>query len=204
MKSSVKALIIVDVQYDFCPGGSLAVKEGDQVIPIVNNLQNDFDLVVSTQDWHPKNHESFASAHGKKNYEVIELYGQRQILWPDHCVQGSKGAELVAGLNKERIAMIFKKGTDKKVDSYSGFFDNDHKKATGLEEYLLGKGVKEVFITGLATDYCVKYTALDAAGLGFKTHVVLPACRGVDMNPGDVDRAVLEMKKAGVEVIAKV
>ncbi len=197
----MKALIIVDVQNDFCPGGALAVNDGDKIVPVVNSLMDKFDLVVATQDWHPKKHSSFASTHGKNIYDVIDIDGLLQTLWPDHCVQKSPGAELRADLDKNKITKIFHKGTDKNIDSYSGFFDNGHKKATGLGIYLHRKDVKEVYITGLATDYCVKYTALDAVELGFKTNIILEACRGVNINPGDVDKAVDEMKKAGVNII---
>lgn len=199
----MKALIIVDVQNDFLPGGALAVKDGDQVIPVINELQKDFELVVATQDWHPKGHGSFAGNHSRLPGEKIILDGLEQILWPDHCVQGTKGVELAAGLNKQRIVKIIQKGRDKNIDSYSGFFDNGHRKATGLEDYLKEHGASELFITGLATDYCVKFTALDAVNLGFQAALVVPACRGVNLNPGDVDRAIEEMEKAGVKIFRK-
>jgi nicotinamidase/pyrazinamidase len=196
-----QALIIVDVQHDFLPGGALPVPEGDQVIPVINQLQKQFELVVATQDWHPAGHGSFASSHpGKRPGEVIELHGLPQVLWPDHCVQGTLGAELARGLDTARIARVFQKGTDPAVDSYSGFFDNGHRHDTGLADYLRQQGVQVVYVAGLATDYCVKYTALDAARLGFETHLLLPACRGVNLCPGDVDRAVEEMRAAGVQV----
>src|SRR6266568_4122050 len=166
-------LILVDIQNDFVPGGALPVKEGDQIVPIVNRLQSRFDLVVATQDWHPLNHGSFAANHpGKKPGDVIELDGLQQILWPVHCVQNTPGAALVPSLGASRVARIFQKGTDPEIDSYSGFFDNDHRKATGLGEWLKAKSVSEVYICGLATDYCVKFTALDAVRLGFKTHLI--------------------------------
>ena len=198
----MKALIIVDVQNDFCPGGALAVKEGDQIVPIINKIMSKFDLVVATQDWHPKNHKSFASNNGKKVGEVIDLNGLKQILWPDHCVQGSKGAEFVAKLDAKRIDRIFQKGTDPEIDSYSGFFDNGHKKRTGLDDYLRKKGVDEVYIVGLATDYCVKFTALDAVELGFKTYLIQDACRGVNLNNHDSDEAIQGMKTKGVGIIS--
>jgi nicotinamidase/pyrazinamidase len=197
----MRALILVDLQNDFCPGGALAVKGGDQVIPVANELQKKFDLVVATQDWHPKDHGSFASNHaGKKPGDKIDLFGIEQILWPNHCVQGSKGAELHPRLEKAKIARIIHKGTDATIDSYSTFFDNGHRRSTGLESYLKKKGVNEVYLAGLATDYCVKYSALDAVKLGFKTHVILDACRGIDLKAGDIDRAVAEMKAAGVSI----
>ena len=197
----MNALIIVDLQNDFCPGGSLAVKEGDKIVSLINDLQKEFHLVVATQDWHPKDHGSFASNQKKKPGEKIMLNGLEQILWPDHCVQGTKGAEFVAGLDMNHIDKIFQKGTDKMVDSYSGFFDNGHKKATGLGDYLKKKDVTDLYVTGLATDYCVKYTALDAVKLGFNTILLKEACRGVNLQPGDVDRAVVEMIDAGVKVV---
>ncbi len=197
----MKALILVDLQNDFCPGGALAVNEGDRIIPLINDLQKNFELIVATQDWHPKDHGSFARNHNKKPGEKIILNGLEQILWPDHCVQGTLGSELVGNLNQERIDKIFPKGTDKGIDSYSGFFDNGHRKATGLGDYLRKKEVTDVYIVGLATDYCVKFTALDSVQLGFRTFVIENACRGVELNPGDVQQAIQEMKKRGVQVI---
>jgi len=198
----MKALILVDLQNDFCPGGALQVKEGDKIIPLINDLQKQFDLVVATQDWHPHDHMSFASNHpGKRAGESVDLEGLQQVLWPDHCVQGSKGAEFVPTFNREKIERVFQKGTDKWIDSYSAFFDNAHRKATGLGDFLKSKGVDEVYLAGLATDYCVKFSALDSAQLGFKTSVIEDACRGVELKAGDVKQAVQEMKKAGVKVI---
>ncbi len=197
----MKALILVDIQYDFCPGGSLAVPDGDAVVPVANRLQSQFGLVVATQDWHPRGHGSFASTHNKPVYEVIQIHGAPQTLWPDHCVQGTHGAELLSALDRARIARIFQKGTDPEIDSYSGFLDADHKHSTGLADYLREHGVDEVFIAGLATDYCVKYTALDAAPLGFGTHVIEDGCRGVNLNPGDSETAIKEMKAAGVKIL---
>lgn len=180
--NSHSALIIVDIQNDFCPGGSLAVKEGDRVVPVINELQKHFELIVATKDWHPAGHSSFAS------------------LWPPHCVQETAGAEFVAGLDTSRIARVFLKGTDVEIDSYSGFFDNEHRRATGLGDYLKERDITDVVIVGLATDYCVKFTALDAVMLGFKTTVVLDACRGVEVREGDTARAVEEMAAAGVRI----
>ncbi|MCB0847700.1 MAG: bifunctional nicotinamidase/pyrazinamidase, partial [Bacteroidetes bacterium] len=174
-----KALIIVDIQNDFLPGGALAVNEGDQIIPLVNSIQNQFDLIVATQDWHPANHGSFAANHQEKTPgEVIDLYGLTQVLWPVHCVQNSPGAEFASDLDMKEVAKIFHKGTDPNIDSYSGFFDNGRKKKTGLGDFLQSEGVTHVYVVGLATDYCVKYTALDAASLGFQTTVIKDACRG--------------------------
>lgn len=198
----MKALILVDIQNDFLPGGALAVREGDAVVPVANRLQAVFPLVVATQDWHPANHGSFAANHpGKKVFEKIELNGLPQTLWPVHCVQGTLGAELAPGLQRERIAKIFPKGTDAGIDSYSGFFDNGHRKSTGLGEWLKAKGVTEVFVCGLATDYCVKFTALDAAQSGFKTHFIEDASRGVNLQPDDVRNAIAEMNRAGVATV---
>lgn len=198
----MRALVIVDLQYDFMPGGALAVAEGDTVVPIANRLMPEFDLVVATQDWHPADHGSFAVQHpGKQPGEVIDLNGLDQILWPTHCVQGSHGAEFHRDLDDSAIDKVFPKGTDTGIDSYSGFFDNGHRKSTGLADYLKNKGVSDVYVLGLATDYCVKFTALDAAELGFTTYVVEDACRGVNLAPGDVDKAKNEMRAAGITII---
>jgi nicotinamidase/pyrazinamidase len=198
----MKALIIVDVQNDFCPGGALAVREGDAVVPIINALQPGFDLVVATQDWHPAEHLSFAANHaGKSPGEVLQLDGLTQVLWPAHCVQNTAGAEFVATLDTSRIARTFQKGTEREIDSYSGFFDNGHKRATGLGDFLKEQGATEIYVAGLATDYCVKFTALDARQLGFATFLVEDACRGVELQAGDVRRAIEEMQAAGVRVV---
>jgi nicotinamidase/pyrazinamidase len=198
----MKALIIVDVQNDFVPGGALPVAEGDRIVPIVNALQSQFELVVATQDWHPANHESFAANHpGRKPGDVIDLHGLQQILWPVHCVQGSRGAEFVPKLETSRFAEVFRKGIDPDIDSYSGFFDNGHRRSTGLDNYLKQKRVTEIYIGGLTTDYCVRFTALDGQTLGFKTHVVEDACRGVELQAGDVGHAIEEMRRAGVKLI---
>ena len=198
----MKALLLIDIQNDFCPGGALAVKEGDQIVSVVNKLQSHFDLIVAAQDWHPADHGSFAANHeGRQAGELIDLNGLKQTLWPVHCVQGSRGAELVAGLDRDRIERVFRKGVDPGVDSYSGFFDNGRRNSTGLGDYLKEKGVGEAYVAGLATDYCVKYTALHARGLGFKTTVIKDACRGVDLNEGDIERALEEMRAAGVSVV---
>jgi nicotinamidase/pyrazinamidase len=198
----MKALVIVDVQNDFCLGGALPVPKGDEVVPAINRLQPRFDLVVATQDWHPLNHGSFAANHpGRSPGQQIELAGLVQVLWPVHCVQDTAGAELHPGLDRTRIARVFRKGTDPKVDSYSGFFDNGRRASTGLGEYLKEQGVTAVYVCGLATDYCVKHTALDAVSLGFQTHLVVEACRGVDLHPGDAQRAIEEMRRRGVIVV---
>ncbi|MDO8545543.1 MAG: bifunctional nicotinamidase/pyrazinamidase [Opitutaceae bacterium] len=199
----MKALILVDIQNDFLPGGALPVPQGDEVIPVANRVQREFELIVATQDWHPANHGSFAACHpGRKPGQMAQLGGLPQILWPTHCVQGTDGAAFAADLETKRIARVFPKGTDPEIDSYSGFFDNGHRKATGLGDFLRGRGVTDVYLLGLATDYCVKATALDARQLGFTTHLILDGCRGVNLNPGDVDRAVDDMRAAGVQVTA--
>ena len=198
----MKALIIADVQNDFCPGGPLAVPEGDLVIPVINRLQPHFDLVVAMQDWHPADHGSFAANHpGRAVGEVIELGGLTQILWPVHCVQDTPGAEFHPGLDRSHVAKVFRKGTDPEIDSYSGFFDNGHRKSTGLGDYLKGQGVDEVYVCGLATDYCVKFTALDAAGLGFATWCIEDASRGVNLKRDDVAQAIEHMRAQGIRVI---
>ncbi|NLE40158.1 MAG: bifunctional nicotinamidase/pyrazinamidase [Pirellulaceae bacterium] len=194
------AIILTDIQNDFLPGGALAVPEGDAILPRVNRLIEVFPLVVATQDCHPADHVSFARTHGRRVGEVIRVGGVEQILWPVHCVEGTPGVELAPGLNKERIAKIIAKGTDREIDSYSTFFDNEHRRATGLDEFLRSRGVRRVYLCGLATDYCVKFSALDAARLGYETFVVLDACRGIDASPGDVDRAVARMTAAGVKL----
>jgi nicotinamidase/pyrazinamidase len=198
----MKALILVDIQNDFLPGGALAVPDGDVIVPIANRLQAAFPIVIATQDWHPANHGSFAANHpGKKAFEQINLNGLPQTLWPVHCVQGTKGAELAAGLEREQIAKIFPKGTDAGIDSYSGLSDNGHRKSTGLGEWLKTKGVMEVFVCGLATDYCVKFTALDAAQHGFNTRFIEDASRGVNLRPDDVKNAIAEMNRAGITTV---
>jgi len=197
-----EALILIDLQYDFMPGGALPVAEGDKVVPVANRIAKHFGLVVATQDWHPANHGSFASQHpGKKPGEVIDLNGLQQVLWPDHCVQGSKGAEFHRDLDRSRIARVFQKGVDPEIDSYSGFYDNGHRRGTGLAEYLRSRGVTDVTICGLATDYCVKYSVLDALRLGFKATVVEDACRGVNLEPHDSENALAEMRAAGARIV---
>jgi len=197
----MNALILVDIQNDFVPGGALAVGDGDRVVPVANSLVSRFELVVATKDWHPADHLSFASRHpGRRIGEVIGLDGLPQVLWPDHCIQGTAGAEFVSGLNVAGVHRIFEKGTDRAVDSYSGFFDNGHRHATGLGDFLHERRVADVFIMGLATDYCVKFTALDAVEIGFRTHLLLDGFRGVELNAGAVDRALEELREAGVRV----
>ncbi len=197
-----KALVIVDLQNDFMKGGSLAVPEGNKVIPIANEVQPHFDLIVATKDWHPENHGSFANNYpDKKPGEQINLAGLPQILWPKHCVQNSRGAEFVSGFDTSHIAKIFHKGTNPLIDSYSTFFDNAHRRSTGLGEFLKQKGIEEVYLLGVATDYCVKYSTLDACELGFKVYVIEDGCRGVNLKPGDSAKALAEMQAAGATII---
>jgi nicotinamidase/pyrazinamidase len=198
----MRALLLIDLQYDFCPGGALAVAHGDETIAVANRVMPAFSTVVATQDWHPPEHKSFAANHpGKQPYEQIDLDGLPQVLWPAHCVQGTRGAELHEALDKPRITEVFRKGTDPSIDSYSGFFDNGHRKSTGLGDWLRARGVDDVVIQGLATDYCVKFTSLDARKLGFTVTVVRDGCRAVELARGDSDRAFAEMQRAGCRIV---
>lgn len=198
----MKILLIIDVQNDFLPGGALAVDNGDKIIPIINELMPHYDHVVATQDYHPENHGSFASNHPGKNVgDFIKLNSLEQILWPTHCVEGTEGAEFSNKLNTQRIDCIFRKGTNPDVDSYSGFYDNGRLQNTGLTKYLRELGTNELHIVGLATDYCVKFTALDALTDGFKTSLITDAVKGVNIQPNDCDLAIQEMEQAGVKMI---
>ena len=198
----MNALLLIDLQNDFLPRGALPVPHGDEVIAVANRVQARFPLVVATQDWHPANHGSFAANNaGRKPGDLAELGGLPQVMWPVHCVAGSEGAKFAPGLETARIARTFQKGIDPQIDSYSGFFDNGHRRATGLGDFLRGQGVTAVYVLGLATDYCVKATALDAHSLGFTTYVIADGCRGVELHPGDVARAFAELRAAGVHVI---
>jgi len=198
----MQALILVDIQNDFLPGGSLAVPEGDLVVPVANRLQGRFERVIATRDWHPAEHGSFADNQpGMRPGDQILLGGQPQILWPVHCVQGTPGAELAPDLEIGKIEKTFYKGIDPGVDSYSAFFDNAAVRSTGLGEYLRQVGVTRVALLGLATDYCVKFSALDALRLGFETWVVEDGCRGVNLNPQDTQRAFETMREAGARLV---
>jgi nicotinamidase/pyrazinamidase len=197
-----KALIIVDAQYDFMPGGSLAVEEGDQIVPIINELIPKFDLIIFTKDWHPSNHKSFASQHeGKNVFDTIDLNGLPQVLWPDHCVQESHGSEIHKDIPINDLTCSFyviKKGMDTEVDSYSGFYDNGRRNSTGLVELLKEKGVDTVVICGLALDFCVSYTAKDAATEGFKTVVIEDGTRAINQ---DINEVLLEFKNLNIAFI---
>jgi nicotinamidase/pyrazinamidase len=194
----MKALIIVDLQNDFLPGGALPVPHGDEVIPLANELQRNFELILATQDWHPPDHGSFAANHsGKKPGDRIMLDGIEQILWPVHCVQNTHGAEFAPSFETSRIAHVFHKGIERNIDSYSTFFDNAHRRHTGLADYLKKRAVNDIYLMGLALDYCVKYSTLDACELGLNTHVILDGCRGINLESGDIDRALDEMKGVG-------
>ncbi len=196
-----KALVLVDLQYDFCPGGALEVARGDETVAVANRVARHFELVVATQDWHPADHGSFAANHdGAEPYQVRDLHGLQQVLWPVHCVQGTRGAAFHAQLTAS-ITKVFPKGTDPTVDSYSGFWDNGKRRATGLGPWLRDQGVRSLYVLGLATDYCVKFTALDACSEGFATYLVEDGCRGVELKTGDSDRAIDEMRASGVVVL---
>jgi nicotinamidase/pyrazinamidase len=198
----MNALIIVDLQNDFLPGGALPVPRGDEVIPLANELQQRFELVVATQDWHPSDHGSFAANHpGKEPGDRIILDGIEQILWPVHCVQNTCGAEFAAAFDTSRIAHVFHKGIERNIDSYSTFFDNAHRRHTGLAYYLEKRSIQDIYLMGLALDYCVKYSVLDARQLGLNTHVILDGCRGIELARGDIDRAIDEMKRAGAVLL---
>ncbi len=201
-----KALILVDIQNDFVKNGSLAVLGGEEIIPVVNlmleNHHNDYSLILETQDWHPKNHIAFASQHrGKKPGDVILLSGKPQILWPDHCIQNSVGAQIVPSLSQNKIQKIIQKGMNPRIDSYSAFFDNDHTSQTELHEFLKLNQIKELHMVGLAFDFCVKFTALDAVQLGYDVHVFTQACRGVYLAAGDQKKTQDEMIEAGIKLI---
>ena len=202
MAEAERALLVVDVQNDFCPGGSLAVQSGDEVVAVINRIMPLFSRIIGTQDWHPPDHVSFASSHpGRKPLDVVDAGGIEQVLWPDHCVRSSAGAELHPGLDTGRIGLLLRKGMRRELDSYSAFFENDHRTDTGLRHYLRGMGIRELFVCGLATDYCVRASAVDAARLGLEVSLVADACRGVDFPRGSVEAALAEMRNAGVRVV---
>ncbi len=198
----MRTLLIVDLQNDFCPGGALAVPNGDQVVPVINRLIGRFDHVLQTQDWHPEGHSSFASSHpGKKPFDTVQMEYGEQVLWPEHCVQGSRGADFHPELNTLKSEVIIRKGFRKEIDSYSTFYENDQKTRTGLTGYLNNKNLSDLYVCGLATDFCVKWSVLDGIKEGFTVKVIEDAVRGIDLD-GSVEQAWLEMKEAGAEVIS--
>jgi nicotinamidase/pyrazinamidase len=198
----MRALLLTDIQNDFLPGGALPVPGGDTIIPIANVLQPHFPLLVATQDWHPPHHASFAANHpGKNVYDQIDLCGLPQTLWPVHCVQNTPGADLAPALHRDRINHISRKGTDPFIDSYSAFFDNGHRRSTGLADWLRSHQVSDLYLCGLATDYCVKFSALDALAQGFRVFVIEDACRGIDLQPGDVAQAIELLRRSDVTIL---
>jgi len=195
-----EALIVIDVQNDFCPGGALAVEHGNEVVPVINSLIESFEHVVLTQDWHPAGHSSFASSHpGKNAFEMTDMPYGPQTLWPDHCIQGTPGADFHPGLRWTKAELVIRKGFRKEIDSYSAFFENDHKTPTGLSGYLRERGIGRVMLAGLATDFCVAYSALDAVKQGFAVAIAMDACRGIDLN-GSMAAMTEKMREAGVEL----
>ena len=200
MHPSTTALIVIDVQNDFCPSGALAVPEGDQVVPVINEMMSDYQTVLLTQDWHPADHSSFASQHGGRSpLDVIEMDYGPQVLWPDHCVQGTEGAEFHSDLNTTAAQMVIRKGFRQQIDSYSAFLENDQKTPTGLFGYLQTRGVDTVVLTGLATDFCVNYSAQDAVRLGFNVALAENACRGIDID-GSVEATLNQLRAMGVTI----
>jgi len=196
------ALIIIDLQNDFCPGGALAVPEGDEIIPVVNKLSGKFKRVIATQDWHPTDHMSFAVNHpGKKEFDVIDYNGMKQVLWPEHCVSGTFGAQFHSDLDINNVDLIIRKGRNPEIDSYSAFKENDKKTLTGLEGYLRNLDIRQTYICGLALDYCVLYSALDSRELGFDTYVIIDGTKGIDSPEGNIDKSLAIMKEKGIKII---
>lgn len=203
MEMKKNALLIVDVQNDFCPGGALAIPKGDKVVPVINQLQPLFDTIIASQDWHPSRHVSFAVNHsGKAAFDVIDINGIPQILWPPHCIAGSKGADFHPDLETRRFQLILRKGMQAGLDSYSAFLENDKKTHTGLDGYLRSLNIRKITLCGLATDYCVFHSALDAVSFGFETEVVIDACRGADVPKDNVKQAIHVMKRSEVKIIS--
>jgi len=196
----MNTLLIIDVQNDFCPGGKLAVPDGDSVVPIINSLIPKFDSIIQTQDWHPRGHHSFASSHeGKEPYDTVEMDYGTQVLWPDHCVQGTHGSEFHPDLNTTKTEVIIRKGFRKEIDSYSTFYENDQKTPTGLTGYLRERGISEIYTAGLATDFCVKWSVIDGLKENFNVHIIEDAVKGIDID-GSVEQAWKEMREAGAHV----
>jgi nicotinamidase/pyrazinamidase len=196
----MNALIIIDVQKDFMPGGALAVPNGDRIVPVINKIVDHFDIVLATQDWHPKDHTSFASSHYAKNpFDKMLIHGIQQTLWPDHCVQGTEGADFHADLHTDKIAAIFRKGMDREIDSYSGFYDNNHQLSTGMAGYLKDKGSHDLFFCGLAADICVYYSILDSITEGFSATIIEDA--SCPLYPGKFDDVKCELAKLGVHIV---
>lgn len=201
MRPAHEALLVIDVQNDFCPGGALAVADGNAIVPLINPMLGDYQTRVFTQDWHPNGHASFASSHVDKNpFEMIEMPYGPQVLWPDHCIQGSNGAAFHPDLHTESADAIIRKGMNPALDSYSAFFENDHVTPTGLAGYLTARGITKVRLVGLATDYCVAYSAIDAAGLGLEVEVDRAACRAIDLE-GSLDAAETQMVSKGIKLL---
>jgi nicotinamidase/pyrazinamidase len=196
------ALLVTDIQNDFCPGGALPVQEGDKIIPTINKLMDKFYKIIGTQDWHPENHMSFAKNHpGKNEYDIIDIDGESQVLWPMHCVWGTKGADFHPEIITKKFDIIIRKGNNPKIDSYSAFRENDKKTITGLEGYLKNLGIEQVFLCGLALDYCVFYSAIDSKEIGFETYVILDATRGIDSPTGSIEKALDSMQDNGIKII---
>jgi nicotinamidase/pyrazinamidase len=197
-----KALIIVDVQNDFCSGGTLAVPDGERIITTINKLSKKFKRVIATQDWHPENHMSFSMNHpGKKEFDIVDYNGTKQVLWPAHCVSGTPGADFHPDLAMNNVNLILRKGSNPKIDSYSAFKESDKTTVTGLEGYLKSLETKEIYICGLALDYCVFYSAIDAKELGFETFVIIDGTKGIDSPEGNIDKSINVMKEAGIQII---
>jgi nicotinamidase/pyrazinamidase len=194
------ALLIVDMQNDFMPDGALGIPRANEVIPVINQLIDHFDIVLATKDWHPKNHVSFASSHGKKVGDKIKVHDKIQMLWPDHCIQNTKGADLAFELNSKKINKIFTKGIEEKVDSYSAFFDNNQNKATNLEDYLKENNIKKLYIVGVATDYCVKFSALDSHELGYDVYIIEDGCMAIEKKKEKQN--LFGLKKKGIQIIS--
>lgn len=198
----MRALILVDIQNDFMPGGALAVTDGDAVVPVANRVMKSFDLCVATQDWHPADHQSFAAQHpGTTPGQLIDLHGLPQVLWPVHCVQDTEGAAFVDTLELPKDVYVFPKGIHVEVDSYSGFYDNGHRYSTGLTSFLKDRGITTLYVLGVATDYCVKFTVLDACAAGFETFVITDGCRAVNLSPEDGEKALKAMQDAGATLV---